>query len=333
MNLSKIAVVTVITALFTSQFSNITSAEALENCRQYSETELESEIGEGIRLCESTPFQVILDDGSTLTSPEPGSSNSLTTLYIDGAESTTSIALSSDLVLTLRHGLEESATVTDLLTINLIDGGGAGSGDLGCFSSSYALNGYKWTTSYNWYYDNLNESSSRALAAIKSGMRNWTSPVNRCTGATFNTKFRSQYLGLTIENHVATGIESCLGLGDGVNVVGWRQAPVDVLGYTCKSISSSGSYTSADIYFNTLYNSTFYDYPDLSLCGVGDYFLVNTATHEFGHAIGFNHAAADSHQIMAPVADYCFKEKTGLAPGDYSGLLKIYGSEVLYEAV
>ncbi|MFC5432960.1 matrixin family metalloprotease [Microbacterium suwonense] len=83
-----------------------------------------------------------------------------------------------------------------------------------------------------------------------------------------------------------------------------------------------GTLVEADIKFDTssrVWNT------NSSSCSAG-YDLQGVATHEFGHAVGMNHVAQNSGQVMAPSTGTCNLSQRQLGRGDQNILRSKYGS-------
>lgn len=230
----------------------------------------------------------------------------------------------------------DQVTAANLLSGQLVDGGGSGTSDPGCASTSFQEHGYRHSEAYNWWYKSAGESSAVALARVKEAVDQWRFPKNRCNLESFATNFKASFMGSTGTNSTMTLSGGCSTQTDNKNLISWGALPEDTLGRTCTLVDNYlGLIIETDIRLK-LFSSTaqsFFDLPDTSICGIGDYLLVTTVAHEVGHAIGLAHADLSAHQLMSPNSPECIHDVVGLAPGDYLGLKQHYGVKGLYEAV
>lgn len=318
-----------------SSFSSpgLALAEGSSTCKSdYFQVPTAVEI-ESIQICANSSFDIGFDDGTKVRIPEPGEQTILTVSKIDGSEVTHSISLTSDYILKV-DSIESSdssgsGTVGQNLTVALVaDGGGsAGITDLGCLHGVFQDSGVKWDKRFDWFYDPRGESSIRALSRIQEEISLWQYPVNRCTGESFSTNFKARFMGITTTKTSRVSSSGCVGQFDNFNLVSWKALGHNgTLGITCRNVNSTLKiWTEADVVFNSSYNDYFFDYPDPLICPILEYFLVNVAAHEFGHAIGLGHVPFERHQIMSEYTENCNREKTGLGPGDYIALMQKYG--------
>jgi hypothetical protein len=326
----KILFVLLLTAGSLYGFPAIALAEDLPVCENYQGIQ-PSSIGDSpTKICESSEFVVQFPNGIVLGIPEKGTINQYTDLGLNGDEVQVSVSLSETMFLTTSeqtfNAVSSPARQLNAGTMLLTDGGGPVQADIGCQFSSFSLTGAKLAGTYSWYYDYRNQSSTEALHRIQGAMDFWQYPLNRCTGETFSTQLKTQFLGSTTNYSSRITSTGCNGPFDGINLVSWLPLDIRTLAVTCRNFNSTGTrITEADIAFNTLYAGEFFDLSDPSLCGVGDYFLINVAAHEFGHAIGLAHVPDSNQQIMSGTRFECLHEKVGLATGDYLGLLRLYG--------
>jgi len=288
-----------------------------------------------IQICAESNFDVEFHDGVVISLPQPGFETIYSQINTDGSEMVYSVSLNSQNFVKIEQSRVEDSHLqlldNDQDQLNQVYAGvqssGSGSGDLGCSYAAFSLSGAKWNESFDWFYDPRGETSSRAMSRILEGLGYWQTPVNRCTGSTFSTMFKSNYLGISTSKVSRVGTTGCTGPFDGTNLVSWKNRGQNGgLGAICRNVNSNATrFTEADIVFNTYWRDSFYDYPNATACPPMEYLLVNVAAHEFGHALGLEHVENSTRQIMSRNAIYCVSDKTGLAPGDYSGLMQIYG--------
>lgn len=313
--------------------AGLASAQESSTCKsEYFEVTTAEEV-ESIEICANSSFDIGFEDGTIVRIPEPGEQTILTAFKIDGSEVTHSISLTSDYLLKIDsfESSESSGneTVGQNLIVSLIaDGGGsAGIIDPGCLYGVFQDSELKWNKRFDWFYDPRGESSIRALSRIQEAIGLWQYPVNRCTGESFSTNFKAKFMGITTTKTSRVSSSGCGGQIDNFNLVSWQALGNNrTLGITCRNMNSTLKYwTETDVVINSSYNDYFFDYPDPLICPNFEYFLVNVAAHEFGHAIGLQHVPFERHQIMSEYTGYCTMEKTGLGPGDYNALMRIYG--------
>jgi len=286
-----------------------------------------------IQVCPGAIFDIEFEDGVIIALPDPGFETTYSQINLDGSEISHKVGLSSEYILSI-EAVENSNSHSSLidnpeyLTTLFTDGGGdAGLGDIGCLFSTYSSSGARFHGTFNWYYDPRGESSPRALSRILDGLGYWQTPENRCDGSTFSTNFKAKYLGVSTSKQSRVGATGCTGPFDGQNLVSWKnRGSTSLLGATCRNVNSNATrITEADIIFNTYWIDSYYDQEDAAACPRMEYLLANIAAHEFGHALGLEHVNSSTRQIMSTKAIYCTLDKPGLAPGDYSGLMQIYG--------
>lgn len=319
--------------------ATLTSASSADICMETKKIVRFSELSMDDQSCSEIAF-IDFGDHVLLSVPSPDQLLVMSDLEIGGSEteflvwnSATQGVKASKVSST--SPLQDSWYKSDLITMPLIDSGW-GSVDSSCSNSSYTLGLGKLTSGYSWWYNPLGQSSSRSLARIQEAVNQWKFPKNRCTLESFDPNFTASYMGAsTTLSNLAT-YSGCAGSPDWKNSISWGVLPTNVLGRTCKLIGlSSGQIQEADIRLAQfdIQSQLFYDYPDPTQCGVGDYLLLTTVAHEVGHALGLAHSAEQSGQLMAPRAPACIHEFVGLGPGDYSGFKQLYAERGLYEAI
>jgi len=230
----------------------------------------------------------------------------------------------------------------------LMNGDSIVESDPGCNSSSYSLNGSKWKSAFNWAYNSAGEVSPLSLDRIKDAMMVWQSATNRCQDGSFNTSLKLNFGGPTkvtssmvIQSDsnsfpLATdkaGKACDLSAHDGINLISWGRLPGDVFGTACTYLyPGTRTIIEADIMFNIAPPFEFYERPEWWLCNYRMQLLINTATHEIGHAIGMSHVSDLDKQIMSSSGQFCYADRVGLAAGDYVGYKTLYEIKSIYVA-
>jgi len=326
-----------LTIAFVSLFATIFSggksfANEPFDCLNHDVTVPANEVFKPVRICEENNIQINFEQGVSLVAPQVGTATIFKLYSQDGNENEYSAEVNLEHILSVNQvhtSPEEDAldatflSQTTLMTDDLL---ASGPGDPGCSYGTYSVMGVRWNSNFYWYYDPRNQSSSRAIYRLRDAIALWQYPVNRCTGESFSTNFKATYMGSTTAKTSLVGATSCSKSYDGFNLVSWKDLGPLTLGATCINVDSSLRYiTEADIALNSVFKDSFYDYQDPAGCPIMEYFLINTAAHEFGHALGLDHVYSWMHQVMSSSPYYCLSERIGLGPGDYNGLMQIYG--------
>lgn len=172
-------------------------------------------------------------------------------------------------------------------------------------ASGYVLKNVKWGTRSVPYYvnaANLDIAAGDAEAAVRAGATAWSDQ------STANVGF--VYAGTT--GGTAVG-------NNGKNEVMFRNASNGTAIATAYVYSSGSQIIDADIVF---WDATYKFYGGSTGCSGGLY-IQDTATHEFGHAVGLNHSL-DSSATMYATTGYCSQSGRTLAPDDIAGVEAIY---------
>jgi hypothetical protein len=189
---------------------------------------------------------------------------------------------------------------------------------LGIISSAvnvrgYVGFGYIWNTPQVPYYvnpQNLYVSAAQALAAVQAGASAWHDQSN--------ADFQWVYAGQTNGSTVAY---------NGKNEVFFRSdTSGSTVGQTTWWASTSGALLDADIVF-----FQHHVFSTMSLGCSSGYYIENTATHEFGHALGLEHSAFET-ATMWPYTSQCETTRATLDGDDIAGIQALYpassGSQV-----
>jgi hypothetical protein len=182
-------------------------------------------------------------------------------------------------------------------------------------SAQFRIFGVRWpNASTSWSYNGEGATSSlsadAALAAVRAGANGWTG----AGGAAWHF----DYLGPTSVQTGCNGVPTALP-ADGLNVVGWGHIAGGFLGYSCWW--RSGSFVPGTPYFAaTEFDIVFepaYAYAATTLQAL--------AMHEFGHALGLDHA----EKALCPGAAMCDGDQALIystpQKDDIFGIQAIYG--------
>jgi hypothetical protein len=170
---------------------------------------------------------------------------------------------------------------------------------------AYTLCGYKWAIRQVPYYinpANSDVSSAAALAALQAGAGAWSMQTN--------ADFSFYYMGQTSGSTVAR---------NGKNEVFFRNTNPGLTGEAYRYYDSGGKIVEFDI---VLYDGGNEWFTGSSGC-VSGYYVEDTATHEFGHALGLRHSNVETATMWSSVSR-CGTWKRSLAPDDIAGAEAMY---------
>ncbi len=332
--------IAVIALTATGPMANASEVEHSANCGIVSPVLIFEELSMDLKVCNAN-YGITFPDGTFMEIPSPGQAVASSRLLAFGVEQEAIVWQNPDGTVGASYqgevkGFSAQVTQTqNLLNGMLVDGGQNEITDVGCYSNSYSEHLWKHSQVYNWWYSPAGESSTQALARAKDAVDQWRFPKNRCNLESFQTNFKASFMGVTDTSSSLSKANGCYGSKDAKNIISWGQLPYSTLGLTCTAYNvSSGMIIETDIRLNLdMAQTQFFDLPDSTLCGVGDYLLVTTIAHEVGHALGLGHAGEAASQLMSPFSPECTRDFIGLAPGDYLGLKQHYGVRGLYEAL
>lgn len=194
-----------------------------------------------------------------------------------------------------------------------------------CSDSAKALQPYKWTKTYDWFFNigttPSDNSKTNVESAIKKGISNITTARNSC-GMADAVSATHAYKGHTTKGVQVTATGAC-GTSDGQNTVAFGDLPAGVLGVTCVWYSGSSA-VEADIRLNKGDYKWYGVKP--SNCS-NRWSVEGVVTHEAGHAFGLAHVAESPHGnlTMSPAMNGpCQSTESTLGKGDVLGLQAKY---------
>lgn len=223
-----------------------------------------------------------------------------------------------------RRQLFAQTIVVTLLLAALLPATKASGSTLACYDGSYSLEGFKWTSTYKWYFKSRstpsNISRSDARSALQAAVTNITRADNSC-GLPDRVSATASYQGRTRRSANISSGGRC-GSRDGRSVVDFGTLPSGILGYTCWW-TRSGRAVEADVRLNKAYYR--WTVKITSTCW-NKFSVQNAATHELGHAFGLWHLSASLHPAlsMSTLMLPCSNAKATLALGDIRGLQALY---------
>lgn len=182
-----------------------------------------------------------------------------------------------------------------------------------CTSVTWATKPYVLGSNYSWHLYNASGiptgmTTATVSAEFSAAFVNWTAMEDNC-GFPDVIPRSASYAGSTSVYPPNINSGSC-NSNDGRNVVGFGAQSSNAL--TCVWYSG-GTVSNADIELNS--SSTWFLGGVPTGCS-GKYSVENTATHEFGHVLGFGDVS-DSLQTMYGTGILCSRAKTTPACGDY----------------
>jgi hypothetical protein len=212
-------------------------------------------------------------------------------------------------------------------------GNGSGATNYPCQDSASALNTFKWTQTFRWYYREASTPSyltaANVVSVLMAATQHITNEYNDCNpnrpdsvDATASYQGNSDhYVDISpgspkpiCDNGTATDGLSLVGFGDlGTN---------NYLGYTCWWTDGQNNATEVDTRLSWNYN---WWLPGITTCNAAtnDRSLEAVMTHERGHAFGLHHVSEADHKNLTMSTDNngaCHNEEASLGLGDMLGL-------------
>lgn len=189
--------------------------------------------------------------------------------------------------------------------------------DTGECSDSYEPTdlGYKWTSTFKWYFHSNSTPSSNTVANVETDLKaaagHVTGEHNNC-GRSDTVSATQSYGGRLQQSTNIDNSGDCLP-GDGTNMAGFGILPEGTIALTC-TYSSSGVANESDMRLNSSPN---WITDEGSGCQTA-YNVDNLATHERGHTFGMADVYNSDHSelTMYGYADPCTTLKETLALGD-----------------
>jgi hypothetical protein len=193
-----------------------------------------------------------------------------------------------------------------------------------CSDGAYNLNNYRWTRTYNWYFNAGTTpgelSAAEAELALRNATTNITATRDDC-GLADATSASHQYQGRTERSADVNATGGC-NARDGVNVTGFGDLPSGTLALTCTWSDGSGQAVESDARINKV-EYTWTTSAESPSCS-GRWGLEAVMTHERGHTFGLGHVAAGSLLTMRPGFGPCDGSAATLGLGDVRGLRQKY---------
>ncbi|QSB23645.1 matrixin family metalloprotease [Curtobacterium sp. 24E2] len=186
-----------------------------------------------------------------------------------------------------------------------------------CTSTANARNGYRWSSTVKWYYNESGQKSSYAKDALRKAANTWTGTITSC-GRTVTSSARNSYVRLATQAPGLTDKGGCAA-SNGYSVVGWGKLPSGTLGVTCVWYDGNGIAKESDQRYATSYN-----WSSTATCSGTRFDTQAVATHEWGHLYGLGHVQTGTDQVMEPSGGYCDTGSRTLGFGDMTGIAAIY---------
>ena len=172
-------------------------------------------------------------------------------------------------------------------------------------TDGYAYGGHKWMVAQIPYYINpvtSEMSQDAAISSIQAGAAAWSMQTN----ASITFYYMGLTSGTTLQNN-------------GKNEVFFRNDTSPYLAETYRWWDGSGKLVDADTVIHTASAVFFGGNTGCS----GGYYLQNVMTHEFGHALGFDHSSVSTATMVAGEG-MCTTWKESLDPDDITAVETVY---------
>ncbi len=186
-----------------------------------------------------------------------------------------------------------------------------------CTSTANARNGYRWSSTAQWYYNESGQKSSYAKDALRKAANAWTGTISSCD-RTVTSSARNSYVRLATQAPGLTDKGAC-SKSNGYSVVGWGKLPSGTLGVTCVWYDGNGIAKESDQRY-----ATSYKWSSTATCSGARFDTQAVATHEWGHLYGLGHVKTGTGQVMEPSGGYCDTGSRTLGLGDMTGIAAIY---------
>ncbi|MBF4603395.1 matrixin family metalloprotease [Curtobacterium sp. VKM Ac-2884] len=186
-----------------------------------------------------------------------------------------------------------------------------------CTSTANARNGYRWSSTVKWYYNESGQRSTYAKDALRKAANAWTGTIASC-GRSVTSSARNSYVRLATQAPGLTDKGGCTA-SNGYSVVGWGKLPSGTLGVTCVWYDGNGIAKESDQRYATSYN-----WSSTATCSGARFDTQAVATHEWGHLYGLGHVQTGTDQVMEPSGGYCDTGSRTLGFGDMTGIAAIY---------
>ena len=210
-------------ALLLSGLGQVAGNAADSNCSSDSRIH-QSEITDGLVMCDGVQSKIILDDGRTFDLPEAGTSVSSSSLSISGySQSDVTLALTPSNAVQLTVGSEVIVGEPgQKSTTSLLSSAGIAyvASDPVCSDYSYSFMGYHWPSDHTWRYNGTSQVGTGPLTAIREANDVWVNGSRRCATTLFSSSYSASFLNYTSINTDIYSSGGCAS-SDGVNAVGW----------------------------------------------------------------------------------------------------------------
>lgn len=299
------------------------AAQAAQSCPAAvaKQTKITAKTAHGLDVSACGPAKAVVVEGLEVAVPAPGMGLAASAVSADGTE--TAVTVTTD-----RAGIVTVTTENHAETATR--SGAATTAVTRCSDTSYKTYGMKWSSTPKWWVNSVERVPSNISRAAwetiaGQGLRTWKRASNSCS-LTRTTSLPGTYaVGSTRDGNVSS--VGCT-TPDSYSTVDFGGLGDTYLGLTCTSYlvqTGTDRIVAADIRID---NSSRAWVTSATGCTGARYDLASTVTHEFGHAIGLDHAAerGGSDLTMSPSVTACNVSSRLLGLGDLRGLLALYPS-------